>query len=226
MKTATIALGVLCAALAVALIQRGASANRQIETLVKDQQSLSNQIAEIRTRMALAQVTSTESLSNVQRHLDKRTADLLIVSNRLVQTHLLLQAAQKDARTAHDQLQSRAAQVAVLETQLDALRQQARRPVEPEASTREKDALRQELASVRRDYDALQTRLGALQVEWETLQSQLFDLEFLDRQRKDAEVAADIRRRMASARTGASPDPRRKLELQPDGTVRYTAPTR
>ena len=50
------------------------------------------------------------------------------------------------------------------------------------------------------------------------------DPEFLERQLKDAAVAADIRRRLASGRASASPDPRMKLALQPDGTVRYVAP--
>ena len=221
MKALAIALGAVCALLVYALVQRGTSANAQVESLATNQVALSNQVAEVRTRMTLAQVKSAQALTNLQRNLDKRTSDLNVISNRLVQTHLLLQSAQKDARAVQEQFQGKVARVAVLETENDQLKQRASRPVESEISSREKATLRRQLAEVSRERDALQTRLGAVQVEKEGFQAQLFDLEFLERQTRDAEVAADIRRRMASSRAGTAPDPRMKLELQPDGTVRY-----
>lgn len=135
----------------------------------------------------------------------------------------MLQSAQKEGHSVQEQLQARIARVAVLETEADDLRRRASHVSESESLTREKKALRQ-LAEVTRERDALQTRLGAALVENRSLQAQLFDPEFLERQMKDAETAADIRRRMASARAGTAPDPRMKLELQPDGTVRYVDP--
>lgn len=225
MKAAVIALGALVVLLAVALYQRGNAASQAMEAVVKDQQSLSNQVAEIRTRMMLAQSTAAQTTSNLQHQLGKRTSDLTVISNRLVQTHLLLQAAQKEGRAAQDQLESRIARVALLESENQGLRDQIRRPADSGNTAAEREALRRQLAETARERDALQARLGAVQVEKESLQTQLFDIEFLERQMKDAAVAADIRRRMASARAGASPDPRSKLELQPDGTVRYAAPT-
>ncbi len=224
MKAAVIALGVLVVLLAVALYQRGNAASQAFDAVVKDQQSLSNQVAEVRTRVMLAQSTASQTTSNLQRHLDKRTSDLTVISNRLVQTHLLLQAAQKEGRAAQDQLESRIARVALLESENHELRGQSRRAADSSNTTAEREALRRQLADTARERDALQARLGAVQVEKESLQTQLFDIEFLERQMKDAAVAADIRRRMASGRAGAAPDPRMKLELQPDGTVRYAPP--
>ena len=224
MKAAAIALAVVAALLALALYQRGASATQTLEAVVKDQQSLSNQVAEFRTRLTLAQVTASQTTSNLQRNLGQRTGDLTVISNRLVQTHLLLQASQKESRAAQDQLQSRIARVALLEQENGELRDRMSHPAETANTTREREMMRRELADAAREKDALQARLGAMQVEKESAQAQLFDVEFLERQLKDAAVAADIRRRMASARAGAAPDPRMKLELQPDGTVRYAAP--
>jgi chromosome segregation ATPase len=214
-------LGLICAVLVYALFQRGALADARFESFETNQVALSNQIVEARTRLTLAEVTAEKATSNLQRSLDKRTSDLNVVSNRLVQAHLLLQAARNDTRSLHEQLQNRVARVALLENENAQLSERIRRPGEVETVAKERDSLRRELTEAQRERDALQTRLGALHVEKETLQSQLFDVEFLDRQRKDAETAADIRRRMSTTRAGATADPRANQELQPDGTVRY-----
>jgi chromosome segregation ATPase len=221
MKAAVIILGALCAIMAYALFQRGVTATGRIDELTTNQVALSNQIAEARTRLVLAEVTSAKAVSNLEWNLTRRTSDLNVVSNRLVQTHLLLQASQKEEQAVRAQLESRVARVAILESENASLTERIRRPGEYENAVKERDGLRRELAEVKRERDTLQTRLGAAQVEKEQMQGQLFDLEFLERQRRDAETAADIRRRMATMRAGASADPRTKLELQPDGTVRY-----
>lgn len=223
MKAIAIALGVICAILVFALLRSGASAKAELQAAQTNQVSLSNEVAEVRTRLVLANVTSTQTISNLQHGLNKRTSDLNILSNRLVQTHLLLQSAQKEGHSVQDQLQARIARVAVLEAEVDQFRLRASRSMESDSVNREKQALNQ-LADVTMERDALRTQLGAALVENRALQVQLLDPEFLERQMKDAETAADIRRRMAGARAGAAPDPRLKLELQPNGTVRYVDP--
>ncbi len=223
MKPVVIVLGLLVAVLAFAFFQQRGSASRAAEAATKDLETMTNQVAEYRTKMTLAQVTAASTSSNLQHQLDKRTADLNVISNRLVQTHLLLQAAQTDARSTQEQLQARIARVVLLEAENEQSREQARRAASSDP-VRENAALQRQLAEAGRDREALRAQLAKQRVDLDALQSRLFDVEFLDRQRKDAEMAADIRRRMASARAGASPDPRQKLALQPDGTVRYVAP--
>ena len=117
MKVPIIILGLVSAGLAYGLYQRNSSAGMEAEQAVKQFETMSNQVAEVRTKLALEQGTSIQTLSNAQYAVTRRTSDLLQLSNRLVQTTLLLKASQADAREAHASLQSKAAQIAVLESQ-------------------------------------------------------------------------------------------------------------
>ncbi|HKX60287.1 MAG TPA: hypothetical protein VJS65_00565 [Verrucomicrobiae bacterium] len=223
MKAYVIILAALCVLLGYVIYKRNDSANKQIGAITKDQLSLSNQVKEVTTKLMMSEGTANTTRSNLQYLVDKRTADLNVLSNRIVQTHLLLQNAEKQGHATDEQLQARIAKVAVLETEIESLRRAAASAAN-DPSAREAESLRKQLAGVSRERDELKVQLGVLQVEHSELQTKLFDLEFLERQVKDAEEAAAIRRRMASARTGASPDKRMKLELQPDGTVKYAPP--
>ena len=117
MKVPIIILGLVSAGLAYGLYQRNSSAGMEAEQAVKQFETMSNQVAEVRTKLALEQGTSIQTLSTAQSAVTRRTSDLLQLSNRLVQTTLLLKASQADAREAHASLQSKAAQIAVLESQ-------------------------------------------------------------------------------------------------------------
>jgi chromosome segregation ATPase len=223
MKSAVIILGIICVLLSYAIYKKSDSANKQIEAMATNQVSLTNQIKEVTTKLMMSEGTGHTAKSNLQFLVDKRTSDLNIVSNRLVQTHLLYQDAQKSAHATDEQLQARVARIAVLEAEIESLRRAAA-AVANDPSAREAESLRKQLAAVSRERDALKTQFGTLQVQHADLESRLLDVEFLNRQLKDAEEAAEIRRRMASSRAGASPDKRMKLELQPDGTVKYVTP--
>ena len=223
MKAAVITLSALCVLLGYAVYKRGDTASKRIEALVKDQQTLSNQVAEAKLRLATNETVAATIKSNLQYLVDKRTIDLTIVSNRLVQTHLLYQDAQRNVRATDEQLQARVARIAVLETEIESLRRAAVAAAN-DPSVRETDSLKKQLMGVIREREELKTQLGTLQVQHTDLETRLSDVEYLNRQLKEAEEQASIRRRMASARTGASPDKRMKLELQPDGTVKYVPP--
>lgn len=223
MKAAAIILGALCVILGFALYQRGASSSAEIQRLETNQVTLSNSVTELRTRLALSDGTASQVKSNLQFQLEKRTADLNVLSNRLVQTHLILQTVQKEMRAKETDLQGRIARVAVLEAELPALRQAAAQAGDSDG--RELALVNERVEQIEKERDELKAQLGALQVAKAELDGKLLDAGFLERQLKLAEEAASIRRRMASARTGASPDPRMKLELQEDGTVRYVAPS-
>ena len=109
MKVPIIILGLVSAGLAYGLYQRNSSAGMEAEQAVKQFETMSNQVAEVRTKLALEQGTSIQTLSNAQYAVTRRTSDLLQLSNRLVQTTLLVKASQAEAREAHASLQSKAA---------------------------------------------------------------------------------------------------------------------
>jgi len=224
MKAPVIVLGALCVILGFVIYKRGESASSEIEGLAKDRQSLSNQVMEFKTRLALSEGTANHTRSNLQFHLDRRTADLTVVSNRVVQMHLLLQSANKQLGATQEQLQERISRVAVLETENGELRRAAEQTTKTSHGSEEVDQVRRELAAREREQETLKTQLGMARVGLAELNNKLMDVEFLERQIKDATEASDIRRRLASSRSGASSDPRMKLELQSDGTVRYLPP--
>src|SRR5687768_8033119 len=107
MKALPIILGLLCLGLAFGYYKRHTSAQQEVATAVKEHQSLSNQVSELRTRLALEQGTGAQSQSNLNSALSRRTAELMVASNRLVQANLLLKAAQSQGATAQADLQSK-----------------------------------------------------------------------------------------------------------------------
>jgi len=125
MKPFTIILVVLCAVLGFGWYKSGSGASQQADATAKQYETLSNQVAELRTKLALEQGTALQVQSNLQFIAQQRTGQLLNTSNHLIQTHLLLKTAQAGALHAQTDLQSKAAQIAVLENQCDELKQRA-----------------------------------------------------------------------------------------------------
>ena len=117
MKILVIILGIACAGLAYGLYQSNSSANKQDEAAATHFQSLSNQVAELRTRLALEQGTASHSHSNMLSAIDRRTGEMLNASNRLVQLNLLYRTAQAESRNTQADLQSHAARLAVVEAE-------------------------------------------------------------------------------------------------------------
>src|SRR5262245_8178328 len=96
MKSVAIILGVLCAALGYGLYKRGASADADAAAAVKLQDTQTNQIRQLETKLMLEHGTSAQTISNLQYHLSRRDASLTYTSNRLVQANLLVSAAQAE----------------------------------------------------------------------------------------------------------------------------------
>jgi len=221
MKTVAILLGVICAALAYGLYKRGASADTDAAAAVKLQDTLTNQVRQLETKLMLEQGTSGQTVSNLQYHLSRRDASLTYTSNRLVQANLLISAAQTEARAVQPELASKAAQVAVLEGERDAL---ARRLAVIPSLERLVTELKVRLDAVSADYGHLDSEVRRLELEKADLDRKLADTGFLRTQLAKAEEDAELRRRLIKAGTSASVSSKARLELQDDGTVRPILP--
>src|SRR6185503_5774986 len=113
MKAAVITLALVCVLLGYVVYKRGASADTEIETLTKSKMTLSNEVWVATNRLASVEGTASAMRSNLQHAVDKRTSDLNVLSNRLVQTHLLCQSAHKDAHESGKRIQAKVARIAV-----------------------------------------------------------------------------------------------------------------
>lgn len=197
------------------------SAAQQAEADARTIGTLSNQVSEARTRLAMETGMHGISQSNLQYTLSRRAGELAHTSNRLVQTVLLLSNAQHEIHTAQAQLPANAAAIATLE----AHRNQLLRDMEVIPT------LQREVADLkRRNLDAqfiqaaAQESISCLRTEKANLERQLNDPAFLRLQATRAEDAAQVRQRTASRQSVRATDTRVRLELQPDGSVRPAAP--
>lgn len=217
MKPPVIIPCIVCAVLAFALYQRNGSANAEAEQSLKQFESMSNQVAELRTKLALEQGTASQNGSNATYLVTKRTADLLLLSNRVVQTTLLLKAAQAELHEAQIGLQGKAAGIAVLENQQRDLLQQ----LEAIPTLRRQLAQAKEsLAPIATERDSLVAENQRLALESAEAQRQMKDIAFLKLQLDRAEQDMETRFRIAKASQSGGIDSKARLELQPDGTVR------
>ena len=217
MKVPVIILSLVSVGLAYGLYQRNSSAGTETEQAVKQFESMSNQVAEVRTKLALEQGTSIQSLSNAQNAVTRRTSDLLQLSNRLVQTTLLLKASQAEARDAHTSLQSKAAQIAVLESQQGDVQRQLQ--VIPDLR-RQLAETKEQSSPIAAERDSLAHENRRLSLELADNFRKLNDPAFLKLQLDRAQQDMETRIRLAKAGSSVTVDKKSRLELQPDGTVR------
>src|SRR5262245_2897830 len=123
-KILAVVLALLCVGLGYGLYKRNASANVQAEADAKANGGLSNQVSELRTKLALELSNATVAQSNHQVLSDRYTAALVNASNRIVQVNLLLSNAQHEASVAEAELSAKAAGIALLEAHRDELQRQ------------------------------------------------------------------------------------------------------
>lgn len=217
MKAPVIILGLICAALAFGLYKRNSSAGAEAEQALKQYETMSNQVSELRTKLALEQGTAAQHSSNANYAVTKRTSDLLQLSNRLVQTALLLKAAETSAREANANLQSKAAQIALLESERTELQHQLETIPELRRQVTEASGKSTPIATER---DALAQENRRLVLEVADYFRKLNDPSFLKLQLERAEQDMETRVRLAKAGASVTIDKKSRLELQPDGTVR------
>jgi|SRR6185369_4486058 chromosome segregation ATPase len=221
LKTAVIILSVIGVGLAVGLYKTRNSASDQAEAALKVHGSLSNEVAALRTKLALEHSTGALSQSNLQSVLDRRVGELGVMSNRFHQTTLLLSNAQHESRMAQAELQTKVAEAGALEAQRDELSQRLKSLAALQQEYVEtKERLRQTLF----ERAAMEEALGRERVERADLSRKLEDPAFLRLQVKKAEDQAALDKRVAAAKHIDASDPRLRLDLQPNGIVRPILP--
>ena len=203
--------------LAFVLYRRNGSAGEQAEADTKSLVTLSNQVSELRARLVTEQVNLGMAQSNLLAALSRRTAELMNVSNLVVQTRQRWEDKQQEATAAHSEVSAMSATVALLEAQRDELQRQA--AVVPGLQN-EVAVLKDKLNGVYAAQASLYDTLGRVRLEVADLERKLENPLFLHFQEMRVLEAAGIREQAAGQQPIHLSDPRVRLELQPDGTVR------
>jgi hypothetical protein len=208
-KIIAILLALVAAGLGYALYQADADA--------KTIGSLSNQVSVLTTKLALERSNIEVAQSNHQALIHRRTAELNVTSNRLVQTTLLLDRAREETHIAQSQLPAQAAAIATLEARREELqREVALIPgLQLEATEWKKKFQESQFSQA-----ALQETLGRALTEKAGLERKMEDPAFLRLQARRADEAIELRQRAAANQRINPTDPRIRLDLQPDGSVR------
>lgn len=193
------------------------AAAHQADTDAKTIATLSNQVSEVRTRLAMETGMQGIAQSNLHFTVTKRTGELAVTSNRLFQTALLLSNAQHETHTAQAQLPANATTIARLEAHRDQLLRDLE--VIP-GLQREIGELKQRVQAAQLASASVQETMSRLRTEKANLERLLEDPAFLRVQAARAEDAAQVRQRTASRQPVRASDNRVRLELQPDGSVR------
>jgi len=178
--------------------------------------SLSNQVTELRTKLALEHSDLEFARSNHLASLQRRTAELMMTSNRLVQTTLLLDHARVETHIAQSEAITHAAALATAVAQRDEWERQA--SVVPAMRSEVAD-LRERLQHAQFIRASIEEALGQARTAKADLERKLEDPSFLRVQARHAEDAAEVRRRVAANERVRVTDSHARLSLQPDGTV-------
>ncbi|HXG47868.1 MAG TPA: hypothetical protein VNO52_09600 [Methylomirabilota bacterium] len=221
MRPVAIVLGLLCAVLAFALFKRNSTAAARAEADLNSIQSLSNQVAELKTRLALAQGTASQTQSNLQAQLDRRMAETVALSNQLDRLQRHLAQTQREHAAALAEIGLKATELASLLAERDELKRQ----LDGFATLRrEMTDLREEARRLIEARNEFERRLGETRVQLATLESRLADTAFLRARLQQAEDAEKVRKRLAASKPVGADDSRVRLELRPDGSVHAALP--
>ena len=216
-KIIAIILALVAAGLGYALYQRGAHSGAQTDADAKTIGSLSNQVSELRTKLALERSNLEVAQSNHQALIHRRIAELNVTSNRLVQTTLLLDRAREETHMAQSQLPAQAAAIATLEARRDELQREV--ALIP-GLQREAAEWKGKFQQAQFSQAALQETLGRALTDKAGLERKLEDPAFLRLQARRADEAIELRQRAAANQRINPKDPRIRLDLQPDGSIR------
>jgi chromosome segregation ATPase len=217
MKALLIVLSLVCVGLGYGFVQRNRNASREAAAAEARFNAFSNQVSELSTKLTMNQAEAAHTQSNLQHLATLRLGELASTSNRLVQLNLLYRAAQSETRAAQSEVQAFAAKLAVLEAERDVLRRNAGSTAVLEKKLAE---AREKLAALTSERNSCQQEIGRLEVERVDLLRKLDDAAFLRLQLARVEEDAAVQRRMARAGSAGTVDPKARLELLADGTVR------
>lgn len=216
-KVLPIVLGLIILGLGYALYKRSGGDTSQIQNYTNQIAGLTATNLELVTRLTQATNNASLAQSNLHAMLDRRTAELMSFSNRLVQTRQQLEREEAALVAARGDVSAKATSLGTLEAQRDECQRQA--AVIP-ALELEVAAQKAKHNKVLFDYVALQETFGRVSLDKADLERKLQDPLFLRRQAVRVEQAAELRQRAAANQPIKIADPRLILDLQPDGTVR------
>jgi hypothetical protein len=221
MKTPVVLLSIVCVALAAALFLRHNKAQRALDSAAKQSETSSNEVSQLRTKLALAEGMAAQTQTNLQGLLDKRTAELINASNIVVQTRAMLASAQEETAKAQSELQTRAERIGALEAQRDDL---VRRGEDLPRLEKQLAETRKSLVFALGDRDTAVKESQGLQLENADLQRKLTDLQFLRWQTERVKADIDAAKYLAKGKPGRSPDFRLPITMLADGTVQLVPP--
>ena len=203
--------------LGFALFKRSSGSGTQTEKYTTEIATLKSNAFEFSNKVVKAEFTNLVVLSNLQAVLERRTSEVMLFSNRLVQTRQQLEREEAVLLAARNEISTKATALGALEVHRDeSVRQAAVIPgLELEIAS-----LKANLNKRQFDYVALQDSFGRVSSEKAELERKLEDPLFLRRQATRVEEAAELRQRAAANQPIKYIDPRVLLALQPDGTVR------
>ena len=216
-KMLVIILLVVIAGLGFALYKRGGGAGAQADKDAITIATLKSNVTQLGERLTNELDSAAVARTNAQAAFDRRTAELITTSNRLVQTRLLLEQSQQETRAARSEVAARVAAVTTLEAQRDDLQRQAATvPVLQREATESKERLNQVYLAQAGLYDTL----GRVRFDLAELERKLQDPLFLRIQERRVIEEAEMRQKAAAKERINTSDRRLLLELQPDGSVR------
>lgn len=221
MKPSFLFLSLACLVLAAALFLSHRKSQRALDSSVKQSETYSNEVAELRTKLHLAEATALQSQTNLQGMLDKRVSELVNASNVVVQIRAMLTSAQQETARAQRELQIRAERIGALETQS---RDLARQVESLRLTEKELAETRENLRLTSGERETLLEESQRRQLENADLQRKLNDLQFLRWQMEHVQTDQQTAKRLANARPGSRPDFRRPIIMRPDGTVEFAPP--
>jgi chromosome segregation ATPase len=221
MKPPVVFLSIVCVALAAALFLRHKKAQSTLDVAIKQSEKSSNEVAQLSTKLALAQGIATQMQTNLQGLLDKRTGEVINASNIVVQVRAMLASSQEETAKARRELQIQAERIGTLEAQRADL---ARRVGSLSQLEKQLADLREDLRFALGDRDTLVKESQRLQLEKADLERKLIDLPFLRLQVERVEADIQIAKRLASAKSGSRRDLRRPVVMLPDGAVDFAPP--
>jgi chromosome segregation ATPase len=246
MKPLVIILGLACIGLAAQLFlrsNRGQQAEKELAVASTYLTSLSNEVAETRTKLE----EEARLASYLQSNLTHRATELAVASNTISQTATTLAAAKTDLKTAQEEAQKQAARIAELEGQKDEMQTKLNQLA---GSIKTLDGqiteTKRKLAASEGDRASLSKELAKLQTDKADLLRQFNDLAALRAQVALLRDEAAVNQRLAwiaqgvyqtSGRKGAealvtkpgasapSVNPSLDVEIQQNGGSRVVTPT-
>jgi chromosome segregation ATPase len=246
MKPLVVVLAVLCLGLTAHVFLRqykGRQAEKELVAAQSQLQTLSNEVAEARTKIE----EESKLAAYLQSNLTQRATELTVASNSVSQTAEALSSAQTELKSAQSELQKQTARVTELEGQKDEMQSKLNELAGSIKTLNTQIAeTKRKLSAAEGDRDSLTKELARLQSDKAELLRQFNDLAALRAQVALLREEAAVNQRLAwmaqgvyqtsgrkgaealvtkPSSSGAGVNPSLNVELQQNGGARVASPT-